>query len=101
VAVDASGDFELSRRFAGIPVGGHRIPAQDIVAVEVDRGMSPGGMHREMDTAGPGKPRYRVSLVHRHGRIFIDASGKRPGLDPDSLAKAVGRPLRKTGDWTA
>ncbi len=100
VTVDGSGDFSMSKTMAGMPISDTHIRAGDILTVELDRQITP-GLERASDSvsSSPDRPRYKLVLVHKEGKVTIEASEKPLSEEAGRLAHALERQVKKTGDW--
>jgi hypothetical protein len=104
VTVDAEGHFTMEKTLAGFRFASIHIPSDEIQEVELTRTMTP-GLERASDSgsSSPDKPRYRLDLVHKHGKHLVEATATFGTLSSEAhrLAAALNRPLQKTGDWSS
>ena len=103
VEVDADGNISIIKRLAGLPFSSIRLQAGEIARIELDRQMTPGiataPKTGEAIGSRPSTPRFRIDIVHSHGKFLIQASASDLGTQAKKLADALNCPLEKTGNW--
>ena len=103
VEVDTEGNLVVKKTLAKLPFSSTRLQVSEIVRVELDRQMTPGTATtpKTGDAGGskPSTPRFRIDVVHAHGKFLIQASASDLGSQAKKLAEALDRPIEKTGDW--
>ena len=100
VIVDGDGTISVKKKLASLPFSSIRLQASQITRIELDRRMT-AGTFRSGDSGDskPSTPRFRIDIVHSHGKFLIQASASDLEAQAKNLADALNCPLEKTGDW--